>query len=125
MISKNLDEQRFLRIYRGTLVALALAWRSVLFINLVRSDWVVAAVLVLYAWGLAPYLALVGLAARFRPRPLLLVSSALLFGGDILTGVGVLRPGSSTDVVALFTYPLFAIIGLIPLTWILGWLLNR
>lgn len=125
---KNSDEQEFLRAYRRGLLGLALAWRTSLLVRLELPetvDLIVTAVIMLYAWGLAPYLALAGLAARIGHRRLLLTCSVLLLGGDILSGIGVFRHGSSTDAVALFTYPLIATFGLIPITWFMGWLLNR
>jgi hypothetical protein len=126
--SKDSNEQRFLRAYRCALIGLPLAWRTILLVGLVLPEalhLLVAAVIVLYVWGLAPYLALAALAGRVGNRPLLLTSSALLFGGDVLSSMGVLRPGSSTDAVALLVYPLLASFGLIPVTLLVGWLLNR
>jgi hypothetical protein len=122
------NEQRFLRSYRGALLGLAFAWRTILVVGLVLPEaahLLVAAVIVLYVWGLAPYLALVGLAARIGNRRLLLTSSVLLFSGDVLSSFGSLRPGSSTDAIALLIYPFLATFGLIPITLLVGWVLNR
>jgi hypothetical protein len=85
----------------------------------------VGALVMLYAWGLAPYLVLAVLAARIGRRRLLLTSGVLLLAGDVLSGMGVLRPGASTDAIALVTYPFPSIFGLIPLTWLASWLLRR
>lgn len=126
--SEDLDERQVLRWYRGSSIGLAFAWRTVLVVGLElpeTTDLAVGAVLVLYVWGLFPYLALAALAGRIRHRSLLLSSSALLLVGDVASGLGVLRPGSSTDAVALLTYPFLATFGLIPITWLVSWLLNR
>jgi hypothetical protein len=121
------SEQRFVRGYRRALLGLALGWRTIFLISfgvLNEVQWPVA-MLMIYACGLAPYLALAGLASRIVHRRPLLTSGALLFSGDVLSGIGVLRPGSSTDAVAIFTYPLLATFVLVPITWFVSWLLNR
>jgi hypothetical protein len=126
--SEDLDEQRILRRYRQAFIGLAFAWRTILVVGIKlpeTTDLAVAAVLVLYVWGLVPYLALAALAAEIRHRHLSLSSSVLLLVGDVMSGIGVLRPGSSTDAVALLTYPFLATFGLIPITWLVSWLLNR
>jgi hypothetical protein len=55
----------------------------------------------------------------------LVASTLVLFGADVMSGIGVLRPGSSTDAVALLTYPFLATFGLVPITWFVAWLLKR
>jgi hypothetical protein len=121
------NEQRFCRAYRIALLGLALAWHTVLLVGvqLPEGPDLVGAVMLLGAWGLAPYLLLAGLADRISHRPVLLTSSVFLFGGDVMSGMGVLRPGSSTDAVAIATYPCFAIFVLVPITWVVSWFFNR
>jgi hypothetical protein len=122
------NEQRFLRTYRRAILGAAFAWRAILLIGLKlpeEADLMVGAVMVVCAWGLAPYLVFAGLAHRIGHRPLLLISSLVLFGGDIMSGIGALRPGASTNAVALITYPFLAIFGLFPITWLVSRFLNR
>jgi hypothetical protein len=125
---EDASDRRFLRGYRLTVLGAAVAWRTVLAVGLSLPDETgsfASAVVVLYGWGLLPYLALAGVAGKVYHRGLLVTSSVLLFAGDVLSGVGVLRPGSSTDAVALFTVPLFATFGFVPVVWLVGKLLNR
>jgi hypothetical protein len=70
-------------------------------------------------------LALTLLAVRIGHRRVLVASTLVLFGADVMSGIGVLRPGSSTDAVALLTYPFLATFGLVPITWFVAWLLKR
>jgi hypothetical protein len=122
------NEQRFLRLYRRALLGLAIAWRTILLGGLElpeEAHLIVGAVVVLCVWGLAPYLVFAGLAGRIGHRPTLLTSSVVLFGGDVMSGIGVLRPGSSTDAVALVMYPFLATFALFPVTWLVARLLGR
>jgi hypothetical protein len=125
---KNSNEKGFLRTYRRALLGLALAWRTILLISIElpnEADLIVGAVVVLCVWGLAPYLLFAGLAHWIGHRPTLLTSSLVLFGGDVMSGIGVLQPSSSTDPVAVITYPFLATFGLFPVTWLVGRLLDR
>lgn len=128
LVLNDLSEERFGRIYRRALLGMGIAWRTVLAFGLKlpeETNTLLIAVIVLYAWGLVPYVALAGVATRVGHRGLLITASVLLVAGDMLSGMDVLRPGSSTAAVVLFTFPLAGLFGLVPVVWLLSWLLER
>ena len=83
------------------LLGVAAVWRLVLIFDqrLLQRGRITPAVF-LFMWGLLPYAVAAGLSRRLSRRALLLLSGVLL-STDFVAGTGAIRPGVSTDPVAL------------------------
>jgi F0F1-type ATP synthase assembly protein I len=98
------------RAFAIVLLGVAAVWRLVLIFDqrLLQRGRITPAVF-LFMWGLLPYAMAAGLSRRLSRRALLLLSGVLL-STDFVAGTGAIRPGVSTDPVALLTQPVFGIL---------------
>lgn len=106
-----LAPSRRISIFSALLLATAAAWHAYLCFPGSR----IGSALFVFSYGLTPYLVLAALAPWIARLWVLLISAGILVWSDVDAGIDAMRPGSSTNVVALGVQPLFGL-GVVLLT---------
>lgn len=116
-------DAKFYRLYRGALLALGIAWKLVVFMQPIarRGSSLLGTDGLIFLWGLLPYVLLVALARRVGSKVVLVLAAVLVVGTDLIAGRAAMFPQSSTDPVALFFQPFFAVVLIIPLALLAGY----
>ncbi len=117
---------------RGFHLYFAVGLTSVAIAAHLWSSWVVAGpgddrlgrVIVLFCWGTLPYLLLAALTWIIRSAPVLLVTTLLLAGTELVALRGALVGKSSTSGLGLAFQPALALLVLLPTATVVGLVLR-
>lgn len=116
-----MNETNFYHWYRGTLLTSVGVWRITLCLlgGISRNTLVRDSALLL--WMTLPYAILAWAAVLMKTRVLLLATTALCIGIDVLNTLSILHPTRSTAGVGLVLAPLWQILIIIPGGIVLDW----